>query len=44
MSMWYSVAGVTTLNWMVWPRLTLIWVAKPWIEASPVPESHTDWR
>ena len=42
MSMWYLVDGVLILNWIVWPTFTLICVAKPWIESSPAPESHTD--
>src|SRR5215472_13456845 len=37
MSMWYEVAGVLILKDSVWPAVTLIDVAKPWIEGSPSP-------
>src|SRR5262245_16770702 len=37
MSMWYELAGVLILKLIVWPTLTLIEVAKPWIEVSPIP-------
>ena len=37
--MWYEVAGVLILKLTVWPTLTLIEVAKPWIEASPTPST-----
>src|SRR5579862_3701687 len=43
MSMWYFVDGVLILNCSTPPTFTLIWVAKPWMESSPVPESHFDW-
>jgi hypothetical protein len=42
MSMWYLVEGVLILNCSTPPTLTLIWLAKPWMEGSPVPESHVD--
>ena len=42
MSRWYLVDTVLILNWMTWPMFTLIAVAKPWIDALPAPESHTD--
>ena len=35
--MWYEVAGVLILKDTVWPGVTLICVAKPWIEGSPAP-------
>ena len=37
MSMPYAVASVFTLKCTVSPRLTLICVAKPWIDGSPAP-------
>src|SRR5215813_5714811 len=37
MSMWYELAEVSILKCSVWPTLTLIDVAKPWIAASPAP-------
>ncbi len=36
------MAGVWTLNEMVPPMFTLVSVAKPWMDASPPPESQTD--
>ena len=35
--MWYDVAGVLILKLIVWPTLTLIDVANPWIVESPIP-------
>ena len=35
MSRWYAVDGVLILKVTVWPALTLIDVAKPWIAGSP---------
>ena len=35
--MWYAVDGVLILNEIVEPALTLIDVAKPWIDGSPAP-------
>ena len=35
--MWYKLAGVLILKNWVWPGVTLICVAKPWIEGSPAP-------
>ena len=35
--MWYEVAGVLILKDSVWPGVTLICVAKPWIKGSPAP-------
>ena len=35
--MWYELAGVLILKDSVWPGVTLICVAKPWIEGSPAP-------
>src|SRR5450755_548364 len=37
MSMWYAVEGVSILKLSVCPTLTLIDVAKPWIDESPAP-------
>src|SRR6478672_6255601 len=37
MSMWYELAVVLILKDSVWPGVTLICVAKPWIEGSPAP-------
>ena len=37
MSIVYAVASVLILKLMVWPALTLISVAKPWILGSPAP-------
>src|SRR6476660_6189693 len=37
MSMWYELAGVLILKDSIWPGVTLICVAKPWIEGSPAP-------
>src|ERR1700679_3536992 len=39
MLMWYFVDGVLILKLSVWPTLTLIWVAKPWIVSSPIPST-----
>ena len=35
--MWYELAVVLILKDSVWPDVTLICVAKPWIEGSPAP-------
>ncbi len=35
--MWYEEAGVLILKLTVWPTSVLIWVAKPWIDSSPIP-------
>ena len=35
--MWYEFAGVLILKDTVWPGVTLICVAKPWIVGSPAP-------
>ena len=35
--MWYELAGVLILKDSIWPGVTLICVAKPWIEGSPAP-------
>src|SRR4026208_447318 len=37
MSMWYELAVVLILKDSVWPDVTLICVAKPWMEGSPAP-------
>ena len=37
--MWYELAGVLILKNSVWPAVTLICVAKPWIEGSPAPST-----
>src|SRR5580692_62812 len=37
MLMWYFVDGVWILKFSVSPTLTLIEVAKPWIDSSPMP-------
>jgi hypothetical protein len=38
----YADAVVSTLNVIVWPRFTLMFVAKPWIVGSPMPSmSHS---
>ena len=34
---WYFEAGVLILNFSVSPTSTLIAVAKPWIDTSPIP-------
>src|SRR5262245_14226799 len=44
MSRRYDVAGVSILKPSVSPTLTLIWVAKPWIDADPAPVMpHSLW-
>ena len=35
--MWYDFAVVLILKLIVWPTLTLIDVANPWIVESPIP-------